>query len=81
MAGTLQTTRRGMFSPIRVSVVGTANRNGNRKRMSSVLFERMIDKTFDVITNVFKLDMKRVRLVSGGAAWSGELAVSNASGT
>ena len=62
----------GMCSPVRVSVVGTAGRSQDGKKMTSALFKRMIDKTVDVITNKFKLDMGRIRLVSGGAAWSGE---------
>ena len=59
-------------APVRVGVVGTAGRSEDGKKMTSELFKRMIDKTVDVITNVFKLDIGRVRLVSGGAAWAGE---------
>lgn len=70
-------TQKGMFSPIRVSVVGTAGRKADGKRMNSAIFRRMIDKTIDVITNDFKLKMERVHLISGGAAWSGELHVLN----
>ena len=82
MAGSRQTTLKGLLlvsrsqtsllPPVRVGVVGTAGRSEDGKKMTSELFKRMIDKTVDVITNVFKLDVGRVRLVSGGAAWAGE---------
>ena len=72
LLGTTTDSKVTMCSPIRVSVVGTAGRSEDGKKMTSALFKRMIDKTVDVITDVFKLDMGRVRLVSGGAAWSGE---------
>ena len=74
MAGSRQTILKGLLprAPVRVGVVGTAGRSEDGKKMTSELFKRMIDKTVDVITNVFKLDVGRVRLVSGGAAWAGE---------
>ena len=56
-----------------VSIVGSAGRRGDGKKMTKTLFKRMVEKAKEVITEDFGLDLDKIHLVSGGAAWSGEL--------
>eukprot|EP00731_Ephydatia_muelleri_P036089 Em0200g8a len=59
----------------RVSIVGTAGRGPDFAKMSKDIYRRTFQKAKDVITNVFKLELGAVELVSGGAAWSDHIAV------
>ena len=52
--------------------MGTAGRGPDFAKMSKDIYRRTFQKAKDVITNVFKLELGAVELVSGGAAWSGE---------
>jgi len=55
-----------------VNIVGTAGRNGGWK-MSKELYQMMYNKAKAVITQHFELELFQVHLVSGGAAWAGEI--------
>ena len=54
-----------------VSIIGTAGRRGDGRKLTSEIFHRAIDKTKEVIKDKFKLSLEQVHLVSGGAAWMG----------
>lgn len=56
---------------ISVSVIGTAKGDFTKN-----MFDKMVNKTVDIIENIFNLNMNDVELVSGGAAWSDHCAVS-----
>jgi len=56
-----------------VSIVGTAGRKGGWKKMSKELYKMMCDKAKVIITQNFGLELSQVHLVSGGAAWAGEI--------
>ena len=60
---------------VKVSIVGSAGRRADIQRLNKALFNRMIDKAKEVLTDVWKLQFEQVELVSGGAAWSGEQSV------
>lgn len=56
---------------VSVAIIGTAGRKGMATKMSRSLFMDMRKAANDIILNDFKLSPGNVRLVSGGAAWSG----------
>ena len=56
---------------VRVSIIGSAGRRADLQKLNKTLYHRMIDKTKEVLTDVWKMEIERVELVSGGAAWSG----------
>lgn len=56
-----------------VSIIGSAGRRGDAKKMTRDVYWNMVDKAQRVISEHFKLDPGRVHLVSGGAAWAGAL--------
>lgn len=55
----------------RIAIIGTAGRGEDGKRMNLDLYNRMIRKSEEIITQYFKLNWSNIILVSGGAAWSG----------
>ena len=55
-----------------VSIMGTAGTKGGWK-MSKELYQMMYNKAKDIITQHFELELSQVHLVSGGAAWAGEV--------
>jgi hypothetical protein len=59
---------------INVSIIGTCGRT-NSDKLSKELYEKMIDKTKDIIENDFKLNLKDIILISGGAAWSDHILI------
>ena len=69
-----QRTLSGGYS---VGVIGSAGRLGDSEKMTGALYERMLEKLKKVIMEDFKLDLKEVRLISGGAAWAGKSITSN----
>ena len=54
-----------------VSIIGSAGRKGDARKMTRALYWRMVAKAEQVIYETFKLEKDRVHLVSGGAAWAG----------
>ena len=59
-----------MSKLVKVSVVGTAGRKEDGKKMTKELYHLMYEKAKDVIVNKFKLKLSQCH-VSGGAAWAG----------
>ena len=55
----------------KVSIVGTAGRKGDGKKMTKELYHLMYEKAKDVIENEFNLKLSDCHVVSGGAAWAG----------
>ena len=60
-----------MSKLIKVSIVGTAGRKEDGKKMTKELYHLMYEKAKDVIVNKFKLELSQCHVVSGGAAWAG----------
>ena len=60
-----------------VSIIGSAGRRGDAKKMTRELYWNMVDKTQQVISENFKLEPGHVHLVSGGAAWAGAFDFAN----
>ena len=58
-----------------VSIIGSAGRRGDAKKMTRDVYWNMVDIAQRVISEDFKLDPGRVHLVSGGAAWAGSLGI------
>ena len=58
---------------VKVSIIGSAGRRDDLQKLNKTLYHRMIDKAKKVITDVWKLQLDKVELVSGGAAWSGNM--------
>ena len=56
---------------VKVSIIGSAGRRADLQKLNKTLYHRMIDKAKEVLTDVWKMEIERVELVSGGAAWSG----------
>ena len=56
-----------------VSIVGSAGRRADGKKMTKKLFDKMVEKAKTVIKDDFKLELKQIHVISGGAAWAGEL--------
>ena len=54
-----------------VSIIGSAGRRGDAVKMTKDLYWSMVEKSERVISDVLKLDLGRVHLISGGAAWAG----------
>ena len=54
-----------------VGIIGSAGRKADAKKMSKAIFYAMMSKAEEVITRHFKLDLGKVHLISGGAAWAG----------
>ena len=62
-----------MLKPVKVSIVGSAGRKEDGKRMTKELYHLMYDKAKDVIEKKFKLELPQCHIVSGGAAWAGSI--------
>ena len=60
-----------MSKLVKVSIVGTAGRKEDGKKMTKELYHLMYEKAKDVIINEFKLQLCQCHVVSGGAAWAG----------
>ena len=58
---------------VTVSIVGTAGRKGDGKKMTKELYHLMYEKAKTIISNEFKLELSKCHVVSGGAAWAGRL--------
>ena len=57
-----------------VAVIGTAGRDKRyADKMNADLFHEMCEKTERIITQDYGLSTQNIQLVSGGAAWSGNL--------
>ena len=54
-----------------VGIIGSAGRKEDCKKMTKDIFYKMVEKAEKVITEDFRLDLSKVHLVSGGAAWAG----------
>lgn len=54
-----------------VGIIGSAGRKADAKKMTKDIFYAMMSKAEEVIKKHFRLDLRRVRLISGGAAWAG----------
>lgn len=62
-----------MFSKVKkVGIIGSAGRKADAKKMTKGVYDAMVAKAEEVITQHFKLDLNQVHLVSGGAAWAGK---------
>ncbi len=55
----------------RVGIIGSAGRKSDAKKMTKDVFYAMMSKTEQIISQRFKLNLREVRLISGGAAWAG----------
>lgn len=62
-------------SVVTVSIIGTAGRKEDGRKMSSDIFDYMMSTTEKIITETWKLPKSRVILVSGGSAWTDHVAV------
>ena len=62
-----------MSKPVKVSIVGTAGRKEDGKKMTKELYYLMYEKAKYVIINEFKLELSQCHVVSGGAAWAGRV--------
>ncbi len=60
---------------IKVSIIGTAGRDKNIKKLNINLYKKMINIADKIIKEEFKLNTKDVCLVSGGASWSDHVAI------
>lgn len=58
-----------------VAIIGTAGRGDDASKMTKELFQRMCQSAIGVLTSEWKLDLARVKLQSGGAAWADHVAV------
>lgn len=54
-----------------VAIVGSAGGHGAAKLFTAEIYPRMVDVVHQIITVDWGLDSTHVRLISGGAAWSG----------
>jgi hypothetical protein len=59
----------------RIAIIGTSGRNDDVSKLTPALFNSMQQKTLQIITTTFGLDVKNTTLVSGGAAWADHVAV------
>lgn len=57
----------------RLSVIGTAGRGDYKYRMNKDLYSKMVLKAEQYIKSDLKIPFHRIVLVSGGAAWSGNV--------
>jgi hypothetical protein len=62
-----------ILNPIRIGIIGMSGRNVEQSLLTKSLFEQMYRVMVDFIEQ--RWSWNRVRLVSGGAAWSDHLAV------
>ena len=62
-----------MSKLVKVSIVGTAGRKEDGKKMTKELYHLMYEKAKDIIVNKFKLELSQCHVVSGGAAWAGRI--------
>ena len=58
---------------VKVSIVGTAGRKEDGKKMTKEIYHLMYEKAKDIIVNKFKLELSQCHVVSGGAAWAGRI--------
>lgn len=58
-----------------VAVIGTAGRGDDEKRMTADVFAFMKERTVAAIQTQFGLQLRHVRLVSGGSSWADHIAV------
>ena len=65
------------FQLPRVSIIGSAGRRGDGKKMTAEIYNRALDKAKEVIKDEFKLNLEKIHLVSGGAAWTGIVVLNN----
>ena len=56
---------------VKVSIIGTAGRKEDGKKMTKEIYHLMYEKAKDIIVNKFKLELSQCHVVSGGAAWAG----------
>ena len=61
------------MSPTTVGIIGTAGRGTHGAKMTKQLFDNMLVEAERIIREQLKLEWEEVALVSGGAAWSGQL--------
>ena len=59
----------------KVSIIGTAGRGADGRKLSKDLHYRTVEKTKEVISDIWKLKLSDIHLVSGGAAWAGKLSL------
>ena len=60
------------MSTLRIGIIGTAGHDPDNGKMTKELFDSMLATARRIIREQTKLDYKRITLISGGAAWSGE---------
>jgi hypothetical protein len=58
-----------------IAIIGTAGRKEDAGRLDIKVFDQMVEKAEDVITNTWKLEWNDVVLRSGGAAYSDHVAI------
>lgn len=56
-----------------IGIIGTAGRGSDAAKMTKHLFDSMLAEVERIVTTQLKLEWEDVMLVSGGAAWSGQL--------
>jgi hypothetical protein len=61
------------MAPTTIGIVGTAGRGADGAKMSKPLFDAMLAEAERIVEKQLKLKWENVTLVSGGAAWSGQL--------
>lgn len=59
---------------MRVSIIGTAGRKDDGRKMSSDLYQKMIAKSTEIILEN-TMGCEHLDLISGGAAWSDHIAI------
>ena len=57
-----------------LAIIGTAGRS-KAEELTKELFVKMVEKTKEIVEQVFKLDPKKITLVSGGAAWCDHIVI------
>jgi hypothetical protein len=55
----------------KVGIIGTSGRGVLGKKLNKDIFEKMVNKTEEIIENQLHLEWRDIVLVSGGAAWAG----------
>lgn len=60
---------------ITVAIIGTAGRKLDIYKMNSEIYNKMIEKTKEIIEKIFRLDPIKIKLISGGAAWSDHIVI------
>lgn len=59
----------------KVGIIGTAGRREDGAKMTKEIFEQMVEKTEQIVTQQFRLNKNCVTFVSGGSAWADHIAV------